>query len=262
MGSKKTRRRAQARRRQGVRKGIPLGLDDAPTYVEIEMLIKCRKCGAELEAEKYFTRRTDTKRGYQYECRTCRAALQRKRRVKHERKEAAKPREPPLKVRRDQKTPHRKKVLQKAGEKIAAGAVVAESARGMTFALSLIIEQQLRLFYSKQINSPAASLKLARILEDALFEIKQAFSRAGIRMRPICAIGELTVDLEGSMKSLQAKAAARTLLGVQECATKEEIKKAYLAKARVAHPDHKGRTEEMQKINEALTLLVEGTNGQ
>ena len=264
MGSRKTRRRERARRRRGVRKGIPLGLANVPAYVEICMKLTCRVCKKELDAEKDFYPRAGSRTGYQYECKKCRKEInaEAKQKKKEREEEARKAAPKKKKSTWNHREAHRKKLLQSSGTAISAGELIAETPRSMSFTLSLIVEQQLRLFYSKQINSAAASLKMAQILEDTLFEVKQAFSRAGVRMKPLFEMGGPIVDLEGSMKSLQAKAAARILLGVQEGATQEEIKTAYRSKARKAHPDLKGKTEEMQKINEAYTLLVEDTNGR
>jgi len=261
MGSRRTMRRERARRRRGIRSGIPLGLDDVPAYVEISMKLKCRVCKRELDAEKDFYPRKGSKTGYQYECKQCRkeinsAAKQRKKERKEEQKEQTK------RSAWNHREVHRKKLLTTSGERIIAGEVIAETPRSLSFNLSLIIEQQLKLFYGRQIRSATASLRMHKIVEDALFEVKQAFSRVGVRMKPVIDSEKVTIDLDVSLQSLGAKAAACRLLGVEPNATPDEIKKAYREKAKEAHPDHNGTTEEMQKINEAYALLVEDVNGR
>jgi DnaJ-domain-containing protein 1 len=253
-----------------------MGLGEVPAYLEIRMLITCRVCRKELDAEEHFYPRKGTKTGYQYECKKCRREINEKykkrkqEREREKREEAAKAKEVPKRprVRKKKSTwnhreAHRKKLLKSSGAKIAEGELIAETPRSMTFNLSLIVEQQLRLFYGRQIKSAANLPRMNQVLEDALFEVKQALSRAGVRMKPVINSEDMKVDLDGPLEALQKKSAARALLGVSEDATQDEIKKAYRSKARDAHPDHAGSTEAMQRVNEAFSLLVEDqTNGR
>jgi hypothetical protein len=266
MASRRTRRRERARGRRGIRKGIPTGLGDVPAYVEILMLLKCRVCERELDAEEHFYPRTGTKTGYQYECKACRkeinAKAREKKRKREEEAKKAKTTRKPRKSTWNHREAHRKKLLKSSGERIIAGELIAETARSMTFNLALIVEQQLRMFYGREIRSAVNKPRMNQILEDTLFEVKQALSRAGVRMKPVIKSEDTKVDLDVTLESLHKKSAARALLGVSEDVSQDELKKAYHQKARDAHPDRNGSTEAMQKINEAFSLLVEDTNGR
>jgi hypothetical protein len=265
MASKRTRRRERARRRRGIRKGIPLGLGEVPEYVEIYMLLKCSKCGKDLEAEEHFTPRKDVKRGFQYECVECRRQMQnarrRKRRKEQKAKEVPKEKAAP-KSSWSHKEAHRKKLLQHSGEQITKGELIAETPRSMTFNLSLIIEQQLNLYYGCQIKSPLQRPRMRQILDDTLFEVKQALARARNRMKPVLSVEDGAVDLQASLACMKKEQEARALLGVNEEATIMEIKSAYRKMARKIHPDHNGSTEAMARLNEAYAYLVEDQNGQ
>ena len=269
MASKRTRRRERARRRRGVRKGIPLGLGEVPAYVEIQMLLRCRICGKDLEAEEHFTPRKDVKRGYQYECKKCRNEMKnesrRKKRAakktKIPRKEDTKQKAAPKKTW-NHKEAHRRKLLQHSGEQIMKGELIAESPRSMTFNLSLIIEQQLGLYYGCQIKSPLQRPRMRQILDDTMFEIKQALARARSRMKPVLEVEGGEIDLQASLTCLKQEQEARALLGVGETASIVEIKAAYRKLARKAHPDVNGSTEAMAELNKAYAFLVEDQNGK
>lgn len=242
-----------------------MGLEEVPAYVEISMELLCKKCGRKRDVEKHFTRRKDSKRGYQYECNDCRREINKQYRKSRAKKaEESKPKEEPRKRTKNgngsTKERHRRKLLEQAGTRIAAGELIAETPRSMTFNLSLIIEQQLRLHYGRQVTAAISRPKMNQIIDDALFEVKQALARAGNRMRPV--IAEKDISLEDTLGNLRKKSAARELLGVSEGASQRQIKCAYRAKARRAHPDHSGSTEEMQKLNEAYALLAEDKDGR
>lgn len=269
MASRRTRRRERARRRRGIRKGIPLGLDEVPAYVEIYMLLECRICGKELEAEEHFTPRKDVKRGYRNECKKCRNKMRnecrRKKRVEKKRvekkKEVPKPQATPKRTW-NHKEAHRKKLLQHAGDQIKKGELIAETPRSMTFNLSLIVEQQLNLYYGCQIKSPLQRPRMRQILDDTLYEIKQALARARTRMKPIIEVEDGPIDLKASLTCMKKEQEARALLGVSEEASIMEIKSAFRKMARSVHPDHNGSTEAMAQLNEAYAFLVEDQNGR
>jgi len=267
MGSKRTHRREQARRRQGVRSGIPLGLDDVPAYVEIKMELKCKKCGKKYEADEGFFRRKESKTGYQHECKKCRAEIKREA-AQRKRAQGEKPKESMnnhkkerKKKERDIKTERRRKMLQAAGEKIAEGVLIAETPRSMTFTLALIVEQQLRMFYGRGVTSGFGQNRVNVILDTTLFEIKEALGRAGVRMKSVPRVDSVPQDLKVMFEQPNKEAAARRLLGVPEHASQEEIKRAYRQKATLVHPDHNGSVEGMQRLNEAYALLTEGSDG-
>jgi len=48
------------------------------------------------------------------------------------------------------------------------------------------------------------------------------------------------------------------VLGIRRGASKEEVKKAYFAKAMKHHPDHGGSNEEMARINRAYFRIMRG----
>jgi hypothetical protein len=50
-------------------------------------------------------------------------------------------------------------------------------------------------------------------------------------------------------------AEALGVLGLDACATPDEIRRAYRAKARRAHPDLRGSHEQMTIVNEAIAVL-------
>lgn len=271
MGSRRTRRRARARRRRGLRKGIPLGLVEVPPYVEITMKLRCNKCERDLEAEEHFTPRKDVARGYQYTCIECRSKTENKRRQS---KKPSGPQDPPKRKRgrpkgatdkrvrkpRNYKEVRRGKMMQDAGAKIAAGELIAESPRTLGFVLRLIVEQQLHLFYGSQINGAPLKPRMNSIISDADFEIKEALSRVGVRMRPVLRSAQMSPAETNTLVRMQRRAEALALLQLEEGATAEEIKKAHKQLARTAHPDAGGSTEQMQELNAALSVLLEETH--
>lgn len=266
MGSKRTRRRDEARRRRGIRSGVPLGLDEVPAYVEIKMELTCKKCGNTYDADEGFYKREESKTGYQHECKTCRAEIKREA-ARRKREKGEKPKENTnnhkkerKKRERDIKTERRGKMLQAAGAKIAEGILIAESPRSMTFTLTLIVEQQLRMFYGRGVTSGFGQNRVNTILDTALFEVKEALGRAGARMKTVPRADSVPQDLKSMFEQPDKEAEARRLLGVPECASQEEIKRAYRQKATQAHPDHNGSVEGMQRLNEAYAMLMEDAN--
>ena len=61
--------------------------------------------------------------------------------------------------------------------------------------------------------------------------------------------------MSGAPDALELRAAGQ-LLGVDPSATKEEIKKAYKAKALKSHPDKGGSKEQFQRVADAYNMLI------
>lgn len=269
MASKRTRRRNRERERLGVLKGVPIGLKGVPAYSEITVEgdrseLLCRKCGKRMDAKDNFSQRKGSKTGYQYECKACRNEIKKKRRGERReevRKSISEERPGESRKRAGSKAggrePHRKELLKNAGAKIAEGVMISDTARKLTFDMSLIFEQQLRLFCGAQVTSAISRPRAYKIVDDALFEVKEALRRLNSRMRTLAKSEMSNVRLGVSLESLREQADARALLGVDACSTKEEIKKAYKNLASESHPDHNGHKDEMQRINKAFSLLME-----
>lgn len=265
MASRRTRRRDQARRRRGLRKGIPLGLDPVPEYVEMTMKLTCRKCNKSLDAEEHFYPRKGTQTGYQYECKTCRKEINKKYKkgTGRGRPKGATDKRPrcPRGMAKDREG-HREKLIKEAAVRIPLNQPIAESPRTFNFVLRLIIEQQLQAFYFKDIQTPSGRVKAQKVLDDTLFEIRDALTRATHRVKSIerteAVNGDVLVDVLADQKKRRD---ALSILHLQEGASLDEIKKSYRKLALVAHPDKGGSAARMSELNRAYTVLMEGANG-
>lgn len=264
MGSRRTIRRERARRRRGIRKGVPLGLGEVPEYVEIEMLLICKKCGKELDAEEHFYPRKGTKTGYQYECKTCRKKINEKykktksaeRPTRGKDKKDRKPRGTSW----NHKEAHRKRIIREGGTKISAGESIADTSRTFNFALRLIIDQQMLLFFGRNIQTATGQVRMREVLDDLSFEVRDAISRASIRMRTVHKVDIANRQTGNGDIRLQKRRVALLALNLRESATLEEVKRAYKTLAMKAHPDHGGDARLMCRLNEALRVLTEEVN--
>jgi hypothetical protein len=246
--------------------------------MEIHMELQCRRCKAVLDADEGFYKRKGSATGYQHECKTCRSEINKKYKKPKKKPPAEEPAQQEVSKKRGRGRPpgsknkkgnkhgrnrveHRRFLLEAAGPKIGEGMLIADTSRSMTFNLSLIVEQQLKLFYGREVGSAPGRIKMGKIIEDTLFEVKEAFSRAGKRMKPVISAEEDSGVLAASLAALREKAEARALLGVDENATHLQIRAAYRTLAKEHHPDHNGATNRMQALNQAFELLVEDQNG-
>jgi len=233
------------------------------------MELHCKKCDRTLDAEKHFDPRRDSGRGYQYECKDCRKEIHAKRNAKRreDRKREAE-KKPPVKKRvRTEEAQQtyantrrklcRQKQLERAAEQIKKGLVVAESKRPFGFLLRAIMEQQLHAFYDSDDLSQSGKIKLNGIIEDALFEVKEALSRVSKRVKALRLTSVSEVNLD-ELKVKLAKGEALDRMGLTEAASDEEIKKAYKEQALSAHPDMGGCEGQMQQLNDDLSTLIGG----
>lgn len=225
------------------------------------MLLTCRKCGKDLDAEEHFYPRKGTKTGYQYECKTCRREINKKYKGRPKGAKDKKPRKP-RGTSWNHKEAHRKRIVTEGGTKIVENKPVADTVRTFNFALRLIIDQQLLLFYGKDIQTATGHVRMREVLDDLSFEIRNAITRATERMRVVQKLDEDTKENGNGDLVKEQRAKALLALQLQEDATLAEIKQAYKRLAIKVHPDHGGDEREMCRLNEALRVLTEENHAQ
>jgi hypothetical protein len=240
-------------------------LEAVPDYLEISMKLRCRRCEQDLDAEANFYPRKGTKTGYQYECIACRKEINKKYKKPkgRGRPKGSVDKKPrcPRGMARD-KEGYRKNLINEAATRIPLGQPIAETPRTFNFTLRLIIEQQLAAFYGKGINTAAGKVKLQKVLDDTMFEVRDALTRATHRAKAIerteAKDGDMMIDV---LKQQKERQEALAMLQLKEGASLDEIKHSYRKLAQVAHPDHGGDTDQMSRLNSALSILTEGQNG-
>lgn len=230
------------------------------------MELFCRKCEQWLDADEHFYPRKGTKTGYQYECKACRKEINKKYKKpkKRGRPKGAPDKKPrcPRGMAKD-KEGHRKKLIEEAAQRIPLGEAIAETPRTFNFTLRLIIEQQLYAFYGKGIKTPAGRVKMQKVLDDTMFEVRDALTRATHRIKAIENSEAKDGDMMRDVLAVQReRREALQVLHLPEGASLEEIKASYRKLAQIAHPDHGGDHDQMSRLNSALSILTEGSNGQ
>lgn len=251
--------------------------DPAPPEYEVEIYLDCHgPCKREGLPSSMFTRRKDTQRGYQYECRECRRKMNKDRKAKKRaerpkrepkpKKEGAKKSGETTEQRRKRpnkrtKAEYRQKLKEEAGLNIAVGKLIADTPRAFHFALMLILEEQLRLFHERLLRTIPGRVNFTQLLETTLFALRSELTRLNHRVTMLKTDEDARISATANLLIAEKERALR-LLGLSPGASQEEIRKAYKKLARVAHPDHGGSVERMQRINAAYSLLMEGNNGR
>jgi len=265
VGSRRTKRRSAGRKRSGLRKGVPRGYADVPSYEEIVVKLRCGRCHRTLEAEGNFYPKVGSKSGYQNECIQCRKEInkkypRKKKKSGEERRESGSRKRANLKdfVKGGEK---KRLAMERAADKIKVGEVVGPTTRTLIYPLIVIIEYQLRIFYSRGVCGPVGSRKLETLIGDAMFEIKESLSRIAHRVRQV-DWKVLDGGLEkGFLQDEIEEDKAREILGVGKRASEKEIKSKYRDLAKKSHPDVGGSEEMMAELNGALEVLTGGKNG-
>lgn len=137
------------------------------------------------------------------------------------------------------------------------GVCIAQTKRQLNFNLQALVEEQLRLFYTPLFETVPGRVRLERMLEECLFEIKESVSRLSDH-----AYSHLADEKKRQATMINDPIAiqiqAAQVLGVPVAASRGDLKKAYLAKARESHPDRAGGSNDrMQQVNIAYAVLLE-----
>lgn len=227
------------------------------------MLLLCHRCGEEKEAETHFHPRRDNARGFQYECIACRREINKKY-SRHKPKEAKEKIEEKIRdrkmdreerTRRNYTKERHDKLFQQMSQKLLAGEVFGETSRTFHFAIKLILEQQLDLFYSRTISSPIGVGRKRKVINDTLFEIQGVLSKTVERMK-LVEKHEPKTPYENWLPGGQIeRVKALATLGLPSSATEAEMKQRYKELAMSAHPDRGGSEELMAEINAAWAVL-------
>lgn len=224
------------------------------------MLLRCRRCGEEKEAERHFYRRSDRPSGYQRECIECRKEIKKEAKERKQ-KEVIDEKIKDRQINRDEKkrrnvTQERhEKLMKQLSEKLIAGEVFGETPRTFHFAIKIILEQQLDLFYGRDITSPIGVGRKRKIINETLYEIQGVLSRTVGRMK-LVEKAEPMSPLDNQLPGGRIeRMKALAVLGLNGSATPEDIKRRYKELARGAHPDHGGSEERMAEINAAWSML-------
>lgn len=175
--------------------------------------------------------------------------------------EPKKPKEKKKKRSWSHKARHRHELIMEGGKKISNGEVLADTSRTFTFNLRLIIEQQLRLFYESDMSSVTGKVRVNNAIDDGMFEIKEAIERVSKRAYKARESEKEMTDLTDTLGRIKRRAEAFAILGLKSNATDEQIRKEFKKRAAEDHPDHGGSEEKMQRLNEALEILLEKKNG-
>ena len=205
-------------------------------------MIVCATCEKEKDEEEFHLLKS-TKTGRHPRCKTCRKV--------GDTPQAANKR--------------KKRSIVSACEELIRGNLIADNPRTFHYLIKLILESQLLLMYLGRVQTPTGRMRVRNIISDSMAEIGQALSRTSSRVRGYVKTEEELLEIVD-----HARLDALRLLGVTEASTPSEIRLAYYAKVREAHPDLRhnetnGEDEErnnlMQLLNDAYETLTKEPGG-
>jgi len=158
------------------------------------------------------------------------------------------------------KEKHRRDLRRDALARMMDSKSVADTSRTFHFVLRLLIEEQLTLFHSKSLKTLPSKVRLARLIETTLFAISTDMHRLANNVARILIDEQERLQANPGLRVAE-RLAAFQLLNLAPEASAEDIKSSYKALARKAHPDVGGKTDQMQVLNAAYSLLMEEFNG-
>lgn len=249
-----------------------MGLEEVPPYEELEIRLDCHgACGRKNLPSSEFTRRKDVPRGFQYECKECRRALDvdRRKRLREQIESKgkrnngkSKPKEKKPRSGPSNKLKHRQEIREDAGLKIGLRQPIADTARGLHFRLKLVLEDQLGLYYQPKVRTIPGKVRAAQLLDLATFAISAEISRFVDGVASIMRDENTRINIDEQAALLKEKLAAYTILGLSPGVGDDVVKHKYRQLASRAHPDRGGSKEAMQRLNAAYAILTEKANGR